>query len=233
MKISQYSTINALMNGMYDGFKSLKSIVKSNSIGVGTIDKLNGELVVLDGIPYQVDAYCSIHQLDLKTKVPFATMASFEPEKEIILKKMLGVESLDHQMKLYAPQRNNFIAFKIHGTFSKVSVRSVPEQKKPYKKLPDITKFQIESDIQNTTGTIIGFRFPTYMKMLVPAGLHMHYIDDELQRGGHVRDFALTEATLQLSTFSEFELIVPKKNPDFDKCDLSKDCSKVVKIVES
>lgn len=50
----QYSTIDALLAGVYDGQLSNGDLKKQGNLGLGTFNALDGEMVVLDGQVYQV-----------------------------------------------------------------------------------------------------------------------------------------------------------------------------------
>ncbi|MCF7976024.1 MAG: acetolactate decarboxylase, partial [Phycisphaerae bacterium] len=54
--VTQYSTIDALLAGAYDGVASCGDVLEYGDLGIGTFDKLDGEMVVLDGVVYQVPA---------------------------------------------------------------------------------------------------------------------------------------------------------------------------------
>jgi len=43
----------------------------------------------------------------------------------------------------------------------------------------------------DVTGTIVGFRAPSYAQGMTVAGHHLHFISSEHTQGGHVLDFTL------------------------------------------
>ena len=53
-ELYQFSTINALLQGVYDGELTIKDLKKQGSFGIGTLNGLDGELIGLDGDYYQV-----------------------------------------------------------------------------------------------------------------------------------------------------------------------------------
>ena len=53
-QITQVSVINALMIGRYEGVMPISELLRHGDFGVGTLDHLDGELIVLDGRAYQV-----------------------------------------------------------------------------------------------------------------------------------------------------------------------------------
>ena len=52
----QVSTIDALMQGAYEGVQPVSEIRKHGDFGIGTFDALDGEMIVLDGTVYQAKA---------------------------------------------------------------------------------------------------------------------------------------------------------------------------------
>ena len=52
-KITQVSVLNALMSGRYDGVMPIAELLRYGDFGLGTLDQLDGELIVLDGRAYQ------------------------------------------------------------------------------------------------------------------------------------------------------------------------------------
>ena len=50
----QTSTINALMQGVYDGNTTFKELRSYGDFGLGTVQALDGEMIELDGQFYQV-----------------------------------------------------------------------------------------------------------------------------------------------------------------------------------
>ena len=54
----QISISSALVEGVYDGEVSVKSILERGDFGLGTFANLDGEMVVLDGRVYQEWCAC-------------------------------------------------------------------------------------------------------------------------------------------------------------------------------
>jgi acetolactate decarboxylase len=51
-RITQVSVLNALMMGRYDGVMPIRELLRYGDFGLGTLDHLDGELIVLDGRAY-------------------------------------------------------------------------------------------------------------------------------------------------------------------------------------
>ena len=53
VKLFQYNTLGALMAGLYGGSFTVKELLEHGDLGIGTLDSIDGELIVLDGKAYQ------------------------------------------------------------------------------------------------------------------------------------------------------------------------------------
>ena len=75
----QTSTIDALLDGNYDGDISFAELEANGDFGLGTFDALDGEMVALDGNYYQIRADGRAYPVDGQMKTPFAVVTFFEP----------------------------------------------------------------------------------------------------------------------------------------------------------
>ena len=70
------------------------------------------------------------------------------------------------------------------------------------------------------TGTIVGFRTPIYEQGISVPGCHAHFIDDEHVQGGHVVDFKLRSAKVEICPGTGLQLHLPL-TPEFSSANLS------------
>ena len=82
-ELVQISTIDALLQGVYDGNTSLQTLSENGNFGIGTLNGLDGELILLDGNFYQVRGDGKVYQPELSALSPFASVTYFNPEKEV------------------------------------------------------------------------------------------------------------------------------------------------------
>ncbi len=80
--VTQVSTIDALMAGVYDGNTTLGELRKNGDFGIGTLHALDGELVLLDGVFYQVTSDGKAVKPDLSVKNPFCGRDIFHRRQE-------------------------------------------------------------------------------------------------------------------------------------------------------
>jgi hypothetical protein len=81
----QTSTIDALLDGKYDGDVSFAELAERGDFGLGTLDALDGEMVALDGSFYKIGADGRVHPVDRRTRTPFTVVTVFEPGLSRIL----------------------------------------------------------------------------------------------------------------------------------------------------
>ncbi|HBL24176.1 MAG TPA: acetolactate decarboxylase [Deltaproteobacteria bacterium] len=229
--ITQVSTIDALMTGVYDGPTTLGELRTKGDFGLGTFATLDGEMVLLDGVFYQVTSTGAVLRPGPEVKTPFAAVTFFKADRTIPLKKGVTFMSFTAQTEKVFPTRNAFYAIKIMGTFGMVKARSVPAQKKPYPQLAEVVKTQPVFEFTDVSGTMVGFWCPSFAKGVNVPGYHLHFLRADGKMGGHVLDFAVNNAVMEIDDSREFSLILPD-DAAFDKADLEPDRAKELKAVE-
>ncbi len=229
--LTQISTIDALMTGIYDGETTLGSLREKGDFGLGTFNTLNGEMVLLDGEFYRVTASGAVERPGADTLTPFAAVTFFEADRVVPLEKGLDFARFAAKTDKLLPTPNIFYAIKITGLFQSVKTRSVPAQQKPYRALNEVVKSQPLFELKNVQGTIVGFRCPPYAKGVNVPGYHLHFLTADRKTGGHVLDFNVERATMEIDDTGEFAIILPS-DKTFYGADLTPDREKELKAVE-
>jgi acetolactate decarboxylase len=231
--IFQISTINALMEGLYDPVITVGDLLKYGDFGIGTFEGLDGEMVVLDGKCYQIQDDGVAYLKEDSVGVPFADVTYFDKDYEDEIASGTTFEQLKTQIDDVLPTENIFYGIKIEGTFTFMQTRSVAGQEKPYPPLTDVTADQVVFDFNDVSGTIVGFYCPEYVAGVGVAGYHLHFITDELDAGGHILNFTVQDATMYIDYTNEFYLILPGEGSDFYNTDFSPDYSDDIEEAES
>ncbi len=231
-RITQTSTIDALLAGLYDGNISCRELLKYGDLGIGTFDRLEGEMIIINGAVYQVKADGNVYRPDINIKTPFASVCKFNTDITIPLSKGLDFSALERLIDQSISNQNLFYAIRIEGRFARMKTRSVPAQQKPYLPLAEVTKNQPEFSMENVSGTIVGFRCPPYVKGINVPGYHLHFITSDFRKGGHVLNFEIATGKCDIHLVKQFLLILPGDQEAFKKIDLSKDRSKEMEQVE-
>jgi Alpha-acetolactate decarboxylase len=81
-RITQVSVIIVLMIGRYDGVMPIPELLRCGALGLGTLDHLDGELIVLDGRAYQVCGDGVVVEVGPDRSTPLAIVTPFEPDGE-------------------------------------------------------------------------------------------------------------------------------------------------------
>lgn len=230
--LTQVSTIDALLAGVYDGHLSCSTLLEHGDFGIGTFNGLDGEMVLLDGKVYQIKADGKVYTPNPDITTPFASVAHFEKEKSFPLKSGVNYKELEALIDSEAPNKNIFCGIKIKGRFSKMKTRSVPGQVKPYPPLVEVTKNQPVFDMENISGTIVGFRCPSYVKGINVPGYHLHFVSDDLKQGGHILEFTADQGEISVDLYNKFYLILPEKSQAFEQTDLKIDRGAELQKVE-
>jgi len=207
--IFQYSTINALLDGIYDGDLLLEEAKKHGDFGIGTYNALDGEMVFLDGIFYQIKSNGKILTPAGTSKSPFVITTFFNTDTIILANKKLNFEETLKFIEKDLPSKNIFYAIRINGNFPYMRTRSVDAQQKPYPKMVEAIKNQKVFESRNVRGTVMGFYFPEYSKGLNIPGFHLHFLDDNKKIGGHVLDFTLDNGIIEIDDALELYLVLP------------------------
>ncbi len=229
--LTQVSTIDALLAGMYDGQMSCKELSTQGGFGIGTFDRLDGEMVVYEGVIYQVKADGEIVKAAPEMTTPFATVMNFITESSSAIDTSMNVQDIQNFLDRAISNPNLFYGIQIHGEFAYMKTRSVPAQEKPYPPLVEVTAKQSVFESANISGTIVGLYCPPFVKGINLPGYHLHFLSDDRQHGGHILDFRIEQGTVSLSSCNRFVLDLPAEG-DFHRIDLSKDRSDELKQAE-
>jgi len=216
----QVSTLDALMQGVYDGETTLDDLLRQGDFGIGTFEALNGEMVVLDGTVYQVLSSGQVVEAEKSVKTPFAMITVFQEDIQAKAKDVRTYEQLKAVLDPLLPSPNLFYAIKVEGTFSHVKTRSVPAQAEPYPMLADVTSQQPTFEFEDVKGTLIGYWCPAYMDGINLPGYHLHFLSADYTKGGHLLECALTEGAVSIDTTQALHMRLPE-NPHFAQVDMS------------
>jgi acetolactate decarboxylase len=110
----------------------------------------------------------------------------FDPVVEFTVDGAPDHDEFVHELNRHAPPGSPVCAVRIDGSFGFVRARSVPRHEPPYPSLTELAHEQHVFEFRDVEGTIVGFRFPSYAQGIELAGYHLHFVDADRLRGGHV-----------------------------------------------
>ncbi len=218
-----YSAWAAFVNKIYDGNLTAKELKTKGDIGLGSYNGLHGELIMLDNVLYEALGDGTVVIVPDNAKIAYANATFFKQDQPIQIPSAVNYDALRAQLNQQIGSKNYFYAFKIHGTFSKLKLGGVPEQKKPYKEgldvlIPNRPVFEKE----NITGTMVGFYCPELIGQINVAGYHLHFVSDDHQSAGHVMEFSnATALNGGLNKIAKYQFDLPETS-EFDTLNMSK-----------
>lgn len=230
-ELYQVSTINALMLGLYDGVIPFGKLKTKGDFGIGTTHRLNGEMIMLNGAAYRIEADGKVYPIMDNDTTPFAVVTHFQSQKTININSPVDLEKLQKKLNSLFVSKNYFYAIRIDGTFKQVKVRSVPAQNKPYPLLTNVVKNQTVFTLDNITGTLAGFWCPAFVSGVNVPGFHFHFISDDRKSGGHVLGLETGQIKINISVIREFKIILPENN-EFMNTDFTPNMDREIHTVE-
>lgn len=196
--IYQYSLINALMAGVAGSGIKVSEFIPKGTQGIGTFTKIKGELILLDGKVYQLQASGEIRIAGPEEELPYAVATHFVPQKTVqaVLSSKDDVDRVLEDFDDHAA--NLFMSYRIDGRFRKLKARTVRGQEYEDQPLAELGSKQAVQEYEDIEGTLVGFRAPASWQGVAVAGEHMHFIDKDRKVGGHVLEM-ISAGEVQIS----------------------------------
>ncbi len=92
--VFQTSTIEALLEGVYDGDVTFAELREHGDHGLGTFDALDGEMIALGGDFHRATIDGTIQPVPVEERTPFAVVTFFAPTVEIPIEAPLDQAEL-------------------------------------------------------------------------------------------------------------------------------------------
>lgn len=201
--LHQFSTTHSVMAKNYDGMISVKDLKAKGNFGLGTFDKLYGELVAFDGEFFHTNGNLVTPANDSQT-LTWAMVCDFASSESTDVKE-LSYAALSRTPSDFFSV-SNITCIKISGCFDIVKLTSIPEQKPPLKDIHEIVETAPHLYFPQIEGTIVGYFVPKELDCVNTPGLHLHFVSNCREKGGHVLDFYAKESTLSYQVLDEITL---------------------------
>lgn len=217
VKLFQYNTLGALMAGLYGGTMTVGELLEHGDLGLGTLDSIDGELIVLDGKAYQAKGsgeQPEIVEVASDALIPYAAVVPHQAEVIFRQRFEMTDKELEKRIESYYDGENLFRSIKIHGDFSHMRVRMIPKSTSD-RKFAEVAVNQPEYSKENVTGTIVGIWTPEIFHGVSLAGYHLHFVSDDLSFGGHVMDFVIKEGIVELGAIDQLDQRFPVQDRDY------------------
>lgn len=194
-KIYQFSSINALVGGVFDGLFSVYDIKQKGNFGLGCTITLKGELIINDSNFFEAAGRQNLRVMKEEEHLPFAQITTFKADRIIEIDHINKTNLYDH-LAQHTLLDNIFLAIKIEGVFNTIKIRRPDDTGKVYPSLSDLSAGQLVDNITDISGQLIGFWTPKFFQNISVEGFHFHFIDIEKRIGGHVLDFSIDKARI-------------------------------------
>ena len=216
--------IAALVEGIFREDKSIHNLLTHGNLGLGTFNDLDGEMVILDGEAYRIDVDGVAFKVEGSNLSPFACVTHFKPNLKLDIKTSMSYERFLESISEKFRSENFIYALKIHGEFDLIRTRSVPKQD-IYRPLVDVSHDQKVTELTNARGTLVGFWTPSFMGSISVAGIHLHFIEDNLRHGGHLLNCYPKSVTVEMQEIHHLNLELPSTK-DYGAVEFERDVSK-------
>lgn len=224
--VTQVSILNAVIASQIDGHLPCGDLLQYGDLGIGSYDRMDGEMIIIDGSMYQVKSDGKVYKPDPANRTPFAVICRFRPDQEWTVDGPLDLDALQKMIDDKAPNQNVFCAVRVHGSFSFVNTHALPLQTKPYMPPAEMIRTVPQFEMNNVSGTIVGFRAPPYVREVNDAGYHLHFLTDDKLQGGHLRKCVMERGVVSIEICSKHMVILPENGAPLAGVDLSKDLVK-------
>jgi acetolactate decarboxylase len=228
----QYSIIDALMAGVFDGDLTIGELKTKGNFGVGTFNRVDGELIMDQGRVYKVLSDGSVTEVLDSDSTSAAFVKFFEADTTISMSGPdLTYEKIqEHLVRILNP--NAIYALRISGNFSTMTTRAEKPAKPPYTTLSEhLKENQVVFNLTDTKGICDGFLLPPYLARTNVPGFHLHYLADDRKSGGHIFGFTTSSVNIEIDVAKGF-VIENNTNEEFQKVNLKPDRGEELKKIE-
>ena len=184
--VAQVGTYDYLVQPDYDGLAPLSAVVGDATIGLGTFDRLDGELVMVGGTVYRVGTDGVPQVASLSRTTPWLEAVRFTPQASMRVPAGTACSALVPLIDNLASTTGGMVAVRLIGTFDVLTARSVPAQTQPYPPLSEVVATQTVFPLTDARATLVGFRTGSDLLGVGAPGLHLHGLTKGRDAGGHI-----------------------------------------------
>lgn len=218
--ITQYSTLDALSGGLYDGALTVGELSDFGDLGLGTFNGLDGEMIVVDGTVWRARHDGSLDIAPPGTETPFAAVTTFEVDDELALPDGLDMAGLAAILSERVGASNTPVAVRIDGSFRSLTYRAPARQNEPYPPLVEALADQAVWTVNDVEMTLVGFWFPPWLAGVNAPVWHLHGISKDKAFGGHILDLVTDMGVASLDRSPALTIIMPT-SPAFEALDIA------------
>ena len=233
--IYQVSTLQALALGYSRAVITVGELLEHGDMGLGTFEDVNGEMIVVDGVCHRADEEGNVWKAEPEMGVPFASVAKTDNSPGIEISDIPNIEKLKELLTVKIEEDfglNSMHIARVDGSFARVCARSESPYRSHHVDLKDIlSKTQKDFVFENIEGTMVCIYYPDYMDGINAPGWHIHFLSQDMTKGGHVFDMEITSGCIQLTKLDKIQIQLPNE-PAFDTYSLKEASGSDIKKVE-
>ncbi len=212
-KMFQVSTLQALVAGYTRSVITVQELLGRGSVGLGTFEGVDGELILLDGVCYRAQQDGTITKPALDVGVPFASVASVQDGTAFELGEVPDMDALAHELTCKVDEAfalNSLHVVTVDGTFEYVSARSESAYRADHVTLKDmLATTQREFVFEKLDGALVCVYHPEFMDGINAPGWHVHFLSADRTKGGHVFDVSLVRGSAVMHRIDCIEIQLP------------------------
>lgn len=106
-QFTQISLFSVLLGGHYGGIVSVGEIKRLGNLAIATMDRLEGEMQMIDGVVYQACADGQVYLPGDDETIPFGTIADFSAEETVRLNGIPSYEAFEARMNDLCPRKTS------------------------------------------------------------------------------------------------------------------------------
>lgn len=184
--VEQIGTYDSLVSPDYDGLASIGTASRGTTLGLGTFDQLDGEMVLVGGVIYRVGTNGVPVEIPASRLTPFFEGIRFEPERSGPIAPGTTCANLVAAVDALSRSDSGIVAVRVRGTFTDLVTRSVPAQRRPFAPLSQVVAAQTVFQLGERKAVLVGFRTAPDLAGTGAPGLHLHGLTADRSAGGHV-----------------------------------------------
>ncbi|SHM73558.1 acetolactate decarboxylase [Chitinophaga jiangningensis] len=223
---------SGLMGGLFEGFYPVSKLLQHGNFGLGAPDKIDGELLVLNGVAYQTTSTGATRVLPGNHLVSFAMVHPFVTKRRLRAPAVISKSMFFTMLDTLMPQKNGLYAVHIKGRFKYLKTRAFPPvTSHPYPTLASMIPQQKFFEFENIEGELVGYRLPAYMDNTNISGYHFHFLSADKKHGGHIVDLTLSGVTIEIDQLESYTVELPDTE-EFRHFDFHQNRAEDIKQVE-